>query len=1146
MEGIMLKKIALIMILMICIQLIALESRVDNLSLELNRSQDYSMLQSGTETIYQQEPGAPAIPQLGFFMELAAGSEVRSIEVIPLGIKILELDKPLLPVQQAVPYSQETGEFIEPKSKYYSRGIYPADWLNTYNQSNCGEHTILSITINTIQYEAGSRTAYIPTSFDINIETSSGETPKFSDNLAVAEVLETLGLDRPPVHENAGYLAIAPLMFQNALIPLLDWRREQGYDVYFRTTEEITTSYEGEDLQAKIRACISDMQQTYGITYVTLAADHQYIPARFAFAFDCAYGAHVGENDLASDMYYSCLDGNWNADADTLYGEDEDEVDLYPEVFVGRIPVNTAGEMTAYIDKLLQYEKGLIADYNRAGGLSMELWDGSASEQCQQYIYDHYFPDNYEIDFIYGDDNNEANAFAMLSDGQNIVQHTGHAWINVLSLENYGHIYVDNVPDLTNDWGGMFYSIGCWSNAFDNESIGETFVREQDRCFLGYIGNSSYGWGSPSAPQFGFSEFYQTEFFRLLFEGDDNTKVLGTVQALQKLAFIPYFEGTSIYKWVGYELNLCGDAAAMLYTDNPPELNITASHTAEDAYIQVNGENNESLAGAVITFSEQQWITDSDGLAILPWVSGTEDNYGIFARGYKQYTLSVDEVLQHPVLDISGIPEVMELETEYELGLEVINTGEEAISFRILATSQPDDIEIIYDPEIVYTVAGGNSQILDTVTIRLDSAPNFANGTTFGLELQLIDLNENLITASEINLELQTADLTLEMVDWQEDELIAGATMPVNLTFDNHIDLSEIDSFELEITGDGMGMFNFSPSVIAVDIDELSQGEDIEVSSDLEISSDMPENYYGIASVELNIGWESDKSWHKTYAFVLGNGNLQLSEDFENGISWEGDDQWQENSTYAHYGINSLSCRPAEVGNYLLETPILTWAPGTEVSFWYRGKMPMYGGDGFFLKLAKGEEEEVIIFLGSGGALSSDTGRPMPEIYIETEWVHYQFDLEDQLINPLYAGENYHLVFDFNYSEVIENFSEYATMDDIGVFIDDFKVEQTEFTTENDENDIPIASLISYPNPYLFNESRKPLQISFNLTNAGNVKAALYDVKGRKLIDIIDSRFQAGNHTISWQPGSRLSTGIYFIKLHSANKSSIRKVLFLH
>ncbi|MDP8220070.1 MAG: T9SS type A sorting domain-containing protein, partial [Candidatus Stygibacter frigidus] len=178
--------------------------------------------------------------------------------------------------------------------------------------------------------------------------------------------------------------------------------------------------------------------------------------------------------------------------------------------------------------------------------------------------------------------------------------------------------------------------------------------------------------------------------------------------------------------------------------------------------------------------------------------------------------------------------------------------------------------------------------------------------------------------------------------------------------------------------------------------------------------------------------------------------------------------------------------------------------------------------------------------------LNTDTGRPMPEVYIETEWVHYQFDLEDLLINPPEAGDNYQLEFDFNYSEVIEDFSEYATMDDIGIFIDDFKVEQTEFTGEIDENNIPQAALLSYPNPYVFNESRKPLQLSFSLAYSGNVKAALYDIKGRKLTEIVNSRFQAGSHTITWQPESHLSTGIYFIKLHSSDKSSIRKILFLH
>ena len=49
---------------------------------------------------------------------------------------------------------------------------------------------------------------------------------------------------------------------------------------------------------------------------------------------------------MPTDLYYGGLDGTWDSDGDGIYGEaDEDtDVDLMPEVFVGRIPVQTASQ----------------------------------------------------------------------------------------------------------------------------------------------------------------------------------------------------------------------------------------------------------------------------------------------------------------------------------------------------------------------------------------------------------------------------------------------------------------------------------------------------------------------------------------------------------------------------------------------------------------------------------------------------------------------------------------------------------------------------------------------------------------------------------------------------------------------------------
>ena len=37
-------------------------------------------------------------------------------------------------------------------------------------------------------------------------------------------------------------------------------------------------------------------------------------------------------------MYFGCLDGDWNADHDEIFGESADNTDLYQEVFTGGLP----------------------------------------------------------------------------------------------------------------------------------------------------------------------------------------------------------------------------------------------------------------------------------------------------------------------------------------------------------------------------------------------------------------------------------------------------------------------------------------------------------------------------------------------------------------------------------------------------------------------------------------------------------------------------------------------------------------------------------------------------------------------------------------------------------------------------------------
>ncbi|MCF7919053.1 MAG: T9SS type A sorting domain-containing protein [Candidatus Cloacimonetes bacterium] len=1135
------KKLMVLMALMVTLMLCPEQITVANPDYQITELNGYTLISHGEDTIYEQEAGAPGIPLVSVFIDLAGAAEFTSLEVKAQGIKTIRINKPMFPVQQAEALSQAKNGFTEMKLEFYNEQ-YPKNWLKSYNTGICGSTSLAGITLNGLQYNALTGEVQIPQYFELTYETTGFAPVQFSDNYAVNQALTKLGLtsgDRDP----SSYLLIAPLQFQNALQPLIDWRYQQGYDVYFRSIGEISTQYEGEDLAAQVRACIADMQLNQGIDFVTLAGDTGHIPARYAYAFDCAYGVHAGENDLACDMYYSCLDGNWNADADTLYGEDEDEVDLYPEVFVGRIPANSTADLMEYINKLVSYEKGLIDDYEVAGGLSMELWAGSASEQCQQYIYDNYFPDTYDIEFLYNDENTEENAFAMLSAGKNIVQHTGHAFLNVLSLPNYGHIYIADVENLTNDWGGMFYSIGCWSLAFDYDTVGEAFVRTPERNFLGYIGNSSYGWGAPSAPSFGFSEFYQREFFHTLFDGSGSME-LGTAQALQKLPFTAFYQGASVFKWVGYELNLSGDAAALLNTLNPREMEVLATHVDDQLYVQVTC-NGVPVTGAVISDLDERWLTGNDGFAFIPWQAGTEFYYSVYARNYRWQDLSNEDVVLMPLINFDYAPEFVELNTYQGIHISVINPLTESISFTMTAGSEPEVLTFDNDPEEIFTAAAGETISLPGFFMNYYNSNYLNNGTeiTALIELHTAESGELLATGG-LNMVLRSADIKLVNVNWEEDEFIAGDNLPITYNFRNDAELNNIEYVEIYWNHENDEYIDYSYHLTYIYPTNLSIGDEFELNNLLYLSSDLPEDYFTTSYISVTVHWGFNKVWYKTFPYCVGNANLQLDEDFEEFPDWEGDEAWQQVDTYSVSGSYSLSCRPAEIGHYLLTTPLISWSPGTELSFQYKFQMPMYGEDGFMLKFVSEAGEQNIVFLGSGGALSIDNGRPPPDIYIEADWAYYQFYLDEILSETPETGSSYQLVFDFYYAEIIEDFSEYATMPEIGIFIDDLTLEQTEFITGENDNLLSAGSMTIYPNPFYLNSSRQDIKILLDLTKAEEVKINLYDLKGRLCGNIASALYPAGTHEVSWNPED-LASGIYFVRMNQGEITKTGKILIL-
>jgi hypothetical protein len=75
-----------------------------------------------------------------------------------------------------------------------------------------------------------------------------------------------------------------------------------------------------------------------------------------------------------------------------------------------------------------------------------------------------------------------------------------------------------------------------------------------------------------------------------------------------------------------------------------------------------------------------------------------------------------------------------------------------------------------------------------------------------------------------------------------------------------------------------------------------------------------------------------------------------------------------------------------------------------------------------------------------------------------------------------------------------------------------------------------------------------PARFRFALPQGGDVNVAVYDVAGRRVALLADGRFEAGVHTVAWDPaagGSARHAGMYFARLIAGGKSLGRRVVVL-
>jgi hypothetical protein len=163
-------------------------------------------------------------------------------------------------------------------------------------------------------------------------------------------------------------IIITPDKYTRQLQPLVVHKIQMGIRTKLVTLSDLYNAefWQGRDNPEKIKYFIKDSIEKWGISYVMLVGDFTQMPIRYVFNADNNTG--WSEPSFISELYYADIynqDGSfssWDTNNNGQYGEwfgnvsADPDIDLYPDVAVGRLACMNAREVRTMVDKIITYE----------------------------------------------------------------------------------------------------------------------------------------------------------------------------------------------------------------------------------------------------------------------------------------------------------------------------------------------------------------------------------------------------------------------------------------------------------------------------------------------------------------------------------------------------------------------------------------------------------------------------------------------------------------------------------------------------------------------------------------------------------------------------------------------------------------------
>ena len=587
----------------------------DNYEFSYNEKGELVITPKTADACFSSNYDEPALPFTGMKVlapinTVFSATKVNAHRSVLLENVVMSLNPVSLPTDGSMK------DFVDTRVPDYKPRVYPEKIVDYAGRFSIAGNNILGFVVSPFEYDAAEKKLYFNSSIEIDVDVTESELADslparhHMDDIINSQVvnpdfnhdIDTLLVLTPPFVD---YAIITCDSLRNSFQPLVDWKNLKGVKTMVYTVEYIAEHYEGATLQLKIKSFIRDFYINHGLKYVLLGGDAEIVPVQRCYMQN---STTICE-DMPVDMFYSCLSGqfNWNANGNERIGEkDVDGVDLGQSVALTRTPVRANVDVTNFVNKTLYYERTPSQhgwhDKILLSGTKLYYYHqtsprlvSDAEHKCNS-IFSSAFGEDEDEDSImprfrfydtYTDNPAGAsyqlyrhNLQAELRNGYAFMEMYCHGGHRGWKMEDEQPIYDRGfATTLVSPQPLIISTIACSTNAFDlgpGPSLSKNFMIGGTNGVIGYWGCSREGW-------VGASDSYDINFFKKIQTKDD----LGKIALDAKFALVQNTNDAT-YWWLQLGINPLGDAEMPVFTTTPQsftDITVNINPTTRRLYV---------------------------------------------------------------------------------------------------------------------------------------------------------------------------------------------------------------------------------------------------------------------------------------------------------------------------------------------------------------------------------------------------------------------------------------------------------------------------------------------------------------------------------------------------------------------------------